>query len=186
MLARVDRRQFVPPAVKPVNFNPILPMEPTIVGTPDEVTRIAGQVGDPNGLLDKLSGGRGWGGGIGDGKGHGIGNRRGDGYGDADTDHGVTGSARIHGAVVLPELLSKTEPEYTEEARRAKLQGTVLLRIEVNERGQVQNVSVRQSLGLGLDERAIEAVRRWRFRPGTIGGKPSVTNALIEVNFRLL
>ena len=82
--------------------------------------------------------------------------------------------------------MTKIEPEYTEEARRAKLQGTVLLRIEVNERGQPQNLRIRQSLGLGLDERAVDAVKRWRFRAGTADGKPVVTEAVVEVNFRLL
>ena len=91
-----------------------------------------------------------------------------------------------HRAENQPELHFKIEPEYTDEARRAKLQGSVMLRIEVNERGKAQNISIRQSLGLGLDERAVEAVKRWQFRPGTIGGKPVVTIALVEVNFRLL
>jgi len=186
VLPRVDRRQFVPPVVKLANFNPILPMEPTIVGTPDAVTPVFAQAGDPNSVLEALSGGRGSNGGIGDGKGRGIGNKRGDGAGDGDAGEGVTGRARIQGTLVLPVLVSKTEPEYTEEARRAKLQGTVMLRIEVDEHGYAQNISVRQNLGLGLDERAMEAVKRWRFRPGTIGGKPAVTSALVEVNFRLL
>ena len=83
-------------------------------------------------------------------------------------------------------LLWKTDPEYSEDARKTKLQGTVVLRIEVNTNGHAQNISVRQRLGLGLDERAIEAVRRWKFRPGTLNGKPAVVVAYVEVNFRLL
>ena len=90
------------------------------------------------------------------------------------------------GAVTQPVLLWKIEPEYTDEARRAKIQGTVVLHIEVDTRGQAQNITVRQSLGLGLDERAIEAVRRWRFRPGYRNGEPWVTAAMVQVNFRLL
>jgi TonB family protein len=90
------------------------------------------------------------------------------------------------GSVTEPVLLWKIEPEYTDEARRARVQGTVVLHIEVDTRGQAQNITVRQSLGLGLDERAIEAVRRWRFRPGYRNGKPWATAALVQVNFRLL
>jgi TonB family protein len=171
--------------VKPVNYNPILPMEPTIVGTPDSMLPVLGQIGDPNGVLGPLSGGPGKNEGMGPGDGGGVGAGHGPGSGPGDGP-GVSGEAHIRGTVKAPELLSKIEPEYTEEARRAKLQGTVMLRIDVNERGQAQNIMVRESLGLGLDERAIEAVKRWQFRPGTINGKPAVTSALIEVNFRLL
>ena len=68
----------------------------------------------------------------------------------------------------------------------AQVPGTVVLHIEVDTRGQAQNITVRQSLGLGLDERAIAAVRRWRFRPGYRQGKPWGTAAMVQVNFRLL
>src|SRR6266568_3382026 len=182
VLPRADHRQFTPPVVKIVNFNPILPMEPTILGRPDSAMPTLAQIGDPNGVLGRLSGGTGYDGGIGNSKGRGVGDKHGDGAGDGDAGEGITGRTRIQGPVLPPVLLLKVEPEYTEEARRAKLQGTVMLRIEVNERGQAQNISVRQSLGLGLDERAMEAVQRWKFRPGTVGGKPAVTSALIEVN----
>ena len=90
------------------------------------------------------------------------------------------------GGVTAPTLVSKTEPEYSEDARRARLQGTVLLRIEVNTRGLAQNIAVRKSLGLGLDDRAIDAVKKWKFNPGKVNGKPAVVVAYVEVNFRLL
>jgi protein TonB len=80
----------------------------------------------------------------------------------------------------------KVEPEFTEEARKARMQGTVVLLVDIDERGQVYNIRVRMPLGLGLDEKAIEAVRKWRFRPGTRNGVPVSTPALVEVNFRLL
>ena len=88
--------------------------------------------------------------------------------------------------MTAPTLVSKTEPEYSEDARRARLQGTVLLRIEVNTRGLAQNIAVRKSLGLGLDDRAIDAVKKWKFNPGKVNGKPAVVVAYVEVNFRLL
>jgi TonB family protein len=91
----------------------------------------------------------------------------------------------VGGGVTAPALLYKTEPEYSEEARAAKYQGTVLLYVEVVPDGTAQNIVVRRSLGLGLDEKAIEAVRRWKFRPGTKDGQPVTVQATIEVNFRL-
>src|SRR5271157_4497642 len=188
-LPRAARRQFTPPVVEYVNLNPQLPMEPTLVISSEIVlpTIDLPRFGDPNGVPGPPSGGRGSNGGIGDGEDGGVGNSRGPGYGPGPGGGGVTGGGGgFLGDVTQPVLLWKIEPEYTDEARRAKIQGTVVLRIEVDTRGQAQNITVRQSLGLGLDERAIEAVRRWRFRPGYRDGKPWVTAAMVQVNFRLL
>jgi periplasmic protein TonB len=88
--------------------------------------------------------------------------------------------------VTAPALMLKIEPEYSEEARKAKYQGTVLLAVEIDAEGRARNIHVLHSLGLGLDEKAIEAVRKWKFRPGTKDGKPVTVAATIEVNFRLL
>lgn len=88
--------------------------------------------------------------------------------------------------VVSPRLLSKVEPSYTDEAKEAKLQGTVVLQVEIWEDGLPHNIRVRRGLGLGLDEKAMEAVRLWRFAPGTKDGKPVRVTAHIEVSFRLL
>jgi len=85
-----------------------------------------------------------------------------------------------------PLLLYKKEPEYSEEARKAKYQGTVVLNVEVDASGQVMNIRVNRSLGLGLDERAIEAVKQWRFKPGMKDGKPVAVQTQVEMNFRLL
>ena len=188
-LPRAARRQFTPPVVEYVNLNPQLPMEPTLVISSQIVlpTIDLARFGDPNGVSGPPSGGRGSGGGIGDGIGTGVGDSQGPGYGPGPGGGGVTGGGGgFVGSVTQPVLLWKIEPEYTDEARRAKIQGTVILHIEVDTRGQAQNITVRQSLGLGLDERAIEAVRRWRFRPGYRDGKPWVTAAMVQVNFRLL
>ena len=183
-------RQFTAPTVEIQNHAPILPMDATLIGDP--AIHLANfnyaQYGDPNGALGKLSGGPGDGGGIGPGHGTGIGPGNGPGLGPGKNggtggDVGYLGGG---GAVTPPALLSKTEPEYSEEARKARLQGTVLLRIEVDTHGQPQNISVRQSLGLGLDDRAMEAVRKWKFIPGKVNGKPAVVVAYVEVNFRLL
>ncbi len=88
--------------------------------------------------------------------------------------------------ITAPVLLVKVEPEFSEEARKAKFQGTVLLGIEVDISGHARNLRVLRGLGLGLDEKAIEAVSRWLFRPGVEDGRPVVTSATVEVNFRLL
>jgi protein TonB len=188
-LPRAARRQFTPPVVEYVNLNPQLPMEPTLVISSEIVLPAIdlARFGDPNGVSGPPSGGRGSGGGIGDGIGTGVGDSQGPGYGPGPGGGGVTGGGGgFVGSVTEPVLLWKIEPEYTDEARRAKIQGTVVLHIEVDTRGQAQNITVRQSLGLGLDERAIEAVRRWRFRPGYRNGKPWAASALVQVNFRLL
>jgi TonB family protein len=93
---------------------------------------------------------------------------------------------RVGGGVTAPGLLFKSEPEYSEEARAAKFQGTVLLYIEVAPDGTAQNIRVTRPLGLGLDEKAIESVRRWKFKPGMKDGQPVTVQATIEVNFRLM
>ena len=185
-LPRVALRQFTPPVAKYENLNPILSMEPTIIGDPE--TRLSkinlSVLGDPNGGLGPASGGRGAGGGIGDGDGTGVGPHKGPGFGSHD-GLGV-GLPKLAGGVTEPELIYKVEPEYSDEARKAKVQGEVVLRIEVDVRGVPQNITVSQGLGLGLDERAVAAVQRWKFRPGYSNGKPVVTAAMVYLTFRLL
>src|SRR6185437_5631515 len=124
-------------------------------------------------------------GGIGGGHDGGIGDKNGPGAGDGDA-LGVGGRSDFREAITQPVLLSKVEPEYSEEARRTKLQGTVLLRVVVNERGAAERIVVSHGLGLGLDERAIDAVRKWRFRPAMRGRRAVPAAALVEVSFRLL
>ena len=72
---------------------------------------------------------------------------------------------RVGGAVMPPKLISESEPEYTEEARARRFQGRVLLYIEVGQDGLAHNIRVIQPLGHGLDEKAVAAIARWRFRP---------------------
>jgi TonB family protein len=82
--------------------------------------------------------------------------------------------------------LFKPEPEYSEEARKAKFQGSVIVALIVDEKGNPQSIRVIRPLGLGLDEKAIEAVQKWRFKPGLKDGRPVPVTAQIEVSFRLL
>jgi TonB family protein len=97
-----------------------------------------------------------------------------------------TSAVKVGTGVTAPQVLFKKDPEYSEEARAEKLQGTVLLGVEIGTDGLAYNIRVIRSLGEGLDEKAIEAVSQWRFRPGTQGGQPVAVKASIEINFRLL
>ena len=84
-----------------------------------------------------------------------------------------------------PTLRFASSPEYSEEARRAGTQGIVVLHLVVDAQGGPHNVRVIRSLGMGLDEKAIEAVRQYRFNPATYEGHPVPVQINIEVNFRL-
>jgi len=96
------------------------------------------------------------------------------------------GVYRVGGGVKAPSLTSKVEPQYTEEGRAGKVQGVVILQVDIDPQGMAQNVEVIGSLEPGLDQKAIEAVRQWRFNPGTKDGQQVTVRATIEVNFRLM
>lgn len=187
-LPKIAPRQFVPPTAVIRNENPKLVMEPTIIAQPDAPlpTLNSNVFGDPLGKIGPPSNGTGSGGGIGSGKGGGVGSGSGAGFGPG-SDGGVGGGAyRIGGGVSAPSLVYKVEPEYSEEARKAKFQGSVLLQVVVDEKGNPRDIKIVRPLGLGLDEKAIEAVQKWRFKPGFLNNKAVPVQAMIEVNFRLL
>jgi len=85
-----------------------------------------------------------------------------------------------------PKLIKKVEPEYNEDARAAKYQGTAVLQVVIGPDGFAHNIQVVKSLGLGLDQKAAEAVAQWQFSPGMKDGSPVPVTATVEVNFRLL
>jgi TonB family protein len=95
-------------------------------------------------------------------------------------------AVRVGNGVTAPSVLYKVDPEYTEEARLAKYQGTVVVSAEIGTDGLAYNMKAIRGLGLGLDEKAIEAISQWKFRPGSKNGQPVPVMATIEVNFRLL
>lgn len=169
-------RTFIPPKSLP---DPKLPMAITVAFDSPVIQIDPASIGDPSSALRNGALGNNGGPGIGDGlPGPGIG-------------PGGSGSPGIRsnpsGAKIKPpELIYKEEPEFSEQARKAKYQGTVLLAIEVDINGHPRNVRVVRGLGLGLDEKAIEAVSHWLFRPGIQNGRPVTTSATVEVNFRLL
>jgi len=82
--------------------------------------------------------------------------------------------------------ISKVEPEYTQDARAAKYQGSVLLYAEIGPDGTARNIKVRRGLGLGLNDKAVQAISQWKFKPGSKAGQPVTVSVSIEVNFRLL
>jgi len=184
-LPKVAPRQFTPPRVDPPP-DPKLPMLPTVVAPPDVPNIVSNNYGDPLSRLGIPSNGTGAGAGIGSGYGGGVGSGRGAGVGPGSGGGFGGGAYRIGGGVSAPAVLFKVEPEYSEEARKAKWQGTVVLSLVVDENGKAQGIKVVRSLGLGLDQKAIEAVEKWRFKPGMKDGKSVPVIATIEVNFRLL
>ena len=167
-------KTFIPPEAK------TLPHLEIPMGVAFDVPLIsdARRIGDPLSTLAIGSLGKGGHNGIGDGGCC-------DGVGPSRSGPPGWSSQKGH-AATQPELLYKVEPEFSEEARKAKYQGTVLLSIQVDETGHPRSLTVVQAAGLGLDQKAIEAVTKWRFRPGMLDGKPVVTNAVVEVNFRLM
>ncbi len=186
-LPKLADKQFVPPSITKVE-NPKLPMEPTIVVQPDApVPKVnLAELGDPLAKSGILSNGTGAGGGMGSGLHGGVGPGDGAGYGPGHGGNFGGGAYKIGGGVSAPALIYKVEPEYSEEARKAKYQGTVVLFVIVDDKGNPRDVRVVRPLGLGLDQKAIEAVQKWRFRPGMKDGHPVPVQATIEVNFRLL
>jgi len=172
-------KQFVPPLV--TIEHPALVMDASLIAPPDAWAAPTGAIGNPLGQIGG-GGGFGSGGGIGNGKGNGIGNGNGSGAGGGNGG----GVYSVGNGTTRPEVISKVDPEYSEEARKAKYSGSVMLSIVVNTDGKAEQIQVIKSLGMGLDEKAIEAVQKWRFLPGKNKGVPVKVKAQIEVNFRLL
>jgi protein TonB len=187
-LPKAAVRQFVPPQAVINNTAAKMTMEPSILAPPDVTLPQVNMpnYGDPLGKIGPPSNGTGSGGGIGSGKGGGVGSGNGGGVGPGEGGGIGGGVYRVGGGVSAPVLVFKKEPEYSEEARKAKYQGTVTLYVEVDPSGKATNIRVLHSLGLGLDEKAMEAVKQWKFKPGMKDGKPVTVQASIEVNFRLL
>lgn len=178
--------QITPPVVELANKQSKLQMNPTVIGSPDLNLPRAKDMGDPLSALASVpSSGVGMRGGIGGGGGGGVGVDRGPGVGPG-TDGGIGGGPYIVGAgVSAPKVIYNPDPEYSDEARKAHYQGVVSLLAVIGADGIPRNLRVQQSLGLGLDEKAIGAVRKWRFEPATKGGHPVPVLMVVQVDFRL-
>jgi protein TonB len=188
VLPRGADKQFVPPDPEPPkNPDPKLIMEQTIVAPQLSLLRPLEllNIGDPNGIPGPPSSGPGFGGGIGTGTGRGDGKGDGPGAGDGSKGGCCDGVFSIGGGVSSPTVVFRVEPQYSEEARRARYQGTVVLQTIVRKDGTVDIVNLVRSLGFGLDENAIRALKQWRFHPALKNGVPVDASLNIEVRFNL-
>ena len=170
---------FTPPLV--TIEHPALVMDASLIAPPDAWAAPTGAIGNPLGSIGG-GGGFGSGGGIGNGRGGGIGNGNGSGAGGGNGG----GAFSVGNGVTAPVPIVHPDPEYSEEARKAKYSGEVMLSIVVSVDGKAEEIKVIKSLGMGLDEKAIEAVQKWRFKPGTKAGVAVRVKANIAINFRLL
>ncbi|MBI4474054.1 MAG: energy transducer TonB [Acidobacteria bacterium] len=187
-LPKAADKQFVPPDPEPPkNLDPTLIVEPTVIAP--QLAQLPTinllNIGDPNGVPGPPSAGPGIGGGIGTGVGRGIGEGKGPGVGPGEGGGTGGGVFRVGGGVTPPTILQRVEPQYSEEARKARYQGTVVLEAVVRRDGTVDILRVVRSLGFGLDENAMQALRQWRFKPGMKNGVAVDVSLNIEVNFNL-
>ena len=178
--------QIAPPAIVVPKSEPRLPVDATVLGPPNLKLPESNRIGDlVSSNIVMPSNGTGGGGSAGDGKGTGLGRGEGAGVG-AGRDIGVGGGPyRPAMGITAPRAIYDPEPEYSDEARRVKHQGVVVLALVVDPQGHARDIRVARSLGMGLDEKAIEAVRKWQFNPGTKDGVPVAVQVSVEVNFRL-
>jgi len=186
-LPKFSMQQIAPPVVVVRNENPKLAVEPTIVIPPEVVlaSNNMPNLGDPMAHAVLPSNGTGSGGGIGSGGGGGVGPGRGPGFGPGEG--GGTGGGIFHvgGGVSPPRAIYQPEPEFSEEARKAKYQGVCTLGLVVGADGRPRNIRVLNSLGMGLDEKAIETVKTWKFEPAMKDGHPVPVEIAVEVDFHL-
>ncbi len=187
-LPKLAMEQITPPAIVIRNDHPKLPVEPTVVVPPQiKLASNMPSIGNPMAALPSgpPSNGTGSGGGIGSGSGGGVGSGTGPGVGPGHGGGIGGGVFRVGGGVSAPRALDTPDPEYSEEARKAKYQGTCVLWLIVGPDGKPRDVKVARALGMGLDQKAIEAVRNWKFQPAMKDGKPVAVQINVEVNFRL-
>ncbi len=178
-LPDLAQKQLTAPKAPPTEA-PKLAVLPTVVVQPDLklATNDMPNLGAPNSSLKGISLGNGTGTGIGSGNGSGIGPGSG-----SNTGGGVT---HIGGGVSKPVVLYQVEPEFSEEARKAKFSGNVEVYLYVDADGKPSHIRVVRGVGMGLDEKAVEAVRQYRFKPAMKDGKPIQVDLYVEVNFQIL
>jgi protein TonB len=171
--------QITPPKAPPLEEPKIRMPDPTIEVQKNlqMANNTMPNIGLPNSPLVGTSMGNGSGSGLGSGNGSGLGNGTGGGFGG--------GLRHIGGGVSEPVLTYKVDPEFSEEARKAKFMGIVLVNLIVDSNGMPQNVHVLRGVGMGLDEKAVEAVKQYRFKPAREAGKPVAVELNVEVNFQI-
>ena len=188
-LPKMAITQITPPSIVVRNEKPKLAVEPTVVAPPQ--IQVAENhmptLGDPKSVLPSAppSNGIGSGGGIGSGSGSGVGVGHGPGVGQG-TGGGIGGGVfKVGGGISAPKPVSTPEAQYTEEARDAKTQGTCILWLIVDTEGHPRDIRVVHGLGHGLEAKAVEAVKQWRFAPAMKDGKPVNVQISVEVGFKL-
>jgi TonB family protein len=186
-LPKIEDKPIVPPQVQTLD-KPKIPVLPAIdvqknITLPDNPT--LPDIGMKSSTSVVLSNGTGSGGGMGSGSGGGLGSGSGDGFGPGYGGNVGGGLYKIGGGVSAPVLVHQVDPEFSDEARRAKYQGICTISIIVDANGIPQNPHVVTPLGMGLDEKALEAVRQFRFKPALKDGKPVPVMITVVVNFRL-
>ena len=187
-LPKLEKNPITPPMV-PVVEHPKLEAEPAInvqaeLKLPDNP--LMTNIGVKNSANVQLaSNGQGSGSGMGTGRGGGIGSGTGNGLGPGNGGNYGGGVYKLGGGDSPPSVLYSVDPEFSDEARRAKYQGICLIAVIVDAQGNPQNPRVIRALGMGLDEKAIAAVKRYKFRPAMRGRTPIPVQITIEVNFRL-
>jgi periplasmic protein TonB len=178
-LPKFADQQITPPKAPPMDQPKIRMPDPTIEVQKDlkMATNNLPNFGDPKSPLIGNSLGNGTGSGIGGGNGSGFGLGSGGNYGG--------GVRKIGGGVSSPQLIFQVEPEFSEEARKAKFMGVVLVGLIVDPQGLPRNVHVIRGVGMGLDDKAVEAVRQYKFKPAMEGGKPVAVQLNVEVDFQI-
>lgn len=185
-LPEIAPKPVVPPMVQTFD-NPKIPIPAAIdvqknIQLPDNDLPNIGMKSSANVVLSNGTGS----GGMGSGSGGGLGSGNGNGYGPGYGGNVGGGVYRIGGGISAPVPLFEPEAEFSDEARRAKYQGVCIIGIIVDAQGNPQNVHVVRALGMGLDEKAMEAVRKYKFKPAMKDGKTPVPVMVnVEVNFRL-
>jgi periplasmic protein TonB len=187
-LPKFSLTQIVPPKVKPPD-NPKFAATPTVLGMPDMklASPNMSNWGDPMSKVTNDSNGPGSGNGIGSGSGTGIGSGSGGGVGPGEG--GGAGGGVFNagtGGYGIPTCVYCPPAQFSDEAVKAKYQGTVYITAIITADGRATDVRVAKGVGLGLDEKAIEAVRSWRFKPALgPNGKPAAVRQTVEVTFHL-
>ena len=186
-LPKIAMQQITPPEVVVRNDHSKLTVDATVVMPPQiKMSSNLPNLGDPSSsVVGPLSNGTGSDAGLGTGGGGGIGSGNGPGVGPGLGGGLGGGVFRVGGGVSAPKVIYKLDPEYSTEARQAKYQGTVVLSVIVDADGHTRQVHVARSLGMGLDEKAVEAVRQWRFEPARKDGRPVPVAVDVEVAFHL-
>jgi protein TonB len=188
-LPHAAKEQITPPQIVVRNEHPKLAVEPTVVAPPQvRMAASTPNLGLPTApVLPSIvaSNGTGSGGGIGSGSGGGVGKGVGPGVGEGSGGGIGGGTYRVGGSVLAPRPLAMPDPEYTEPAREAKLEGMCVLGLIVGADGKPRDIRVIRKLGMGLDEKAMIAVSQWTFAPATRDGIPVPVQISVQVSFKL-